>query len=166
MGFRTAPRFFRSSLIYFCGSLFSKLALFFMLPLYTAHLPTGELGAFDAATAVAVLLSSVLFLDVGVGVMRFYLSRESEQEGETVLSAGLCLILASTVLYVVVTVVLCAAFRVTYAPLLVLYGLCHALFSVGGFFARARGYTVLYAVAGLVSTLVQVVLNLILILGI
>lgn len=161
----TEPRFFQSSLIYFCGSLLSKLALFFMLPLYTAHLPTGELGAFDAATAVAVLLSSFLFLDIGVGVMRFYLSRTSEAEGDTVLRAGLFLILASTLLYLFVTVVLCVAFHVTYASLLVLYGLCHALFSAGGSFARAKGYTVLYAMAGLLSTLLQVALNLFLILG-
>ncbi len=165
MGSRTAePRFFKSSVIYFCGSLLSKLAMFFMLPLYTAHLPTGELGAFDAATAMAVLLSSVLFLDIGVGVMRFYLSRTSEAQGEAVLSAGLFLTLASALLYLFVAVVLCVAFRITYAPLLVLYGLFHALFSAGGFFARAKGYVVLYAVAGLFSTLLQVVLNLLLIL--
>ena len=58
-----APRrFWQTSLIYFLGSILSKLALFFMLPLYTAHIPLSDMGVYDATTAVAVLVSSFLFL--------------------------------------------------------------------------------------------------------
>ncbi len=159
------PRFLHASLVYFLGNLISKLALFLLLPLYTAHIPAADLGMYDAATAVAVLVSSVLFLDIGVGVMRFYLSRADEGEGSATLSAGLLLMLVSILLYLLVAVAVCFAFEVAYAPLVVLYGLCNALFAAGGFLARAKGYSVFYAAVGVLSTLLQVAINLILILG-
>lgn len=159
------PRFFRASLIYFSGSLLSRLALFFMLPLYTARIPTADMGLFDAATAVAVLVSSVFFLDIGVGVMRFYLGRADEEEGEAVLASGFLLILTSTVLFLLFSLVLSPLLPVAHYPLVVLYGLTNALYLAAGLLVRAKGNTVYYAAVGLFTTLLQIALNLILILG-
>lgn len=160
-----APRrFWQTSLIYFLGSILSKLALFFMLPLYTAHIPLSDMGVYDATTAVAVLVSSFLFLDIGVGIMRFYLDRASDGEGGTVLVGGLFLIAVSSALYLLLGGILLSAFEIAHAPLVLLYGLCNALFLACGLVVRAQGYAAWYATVGVISTLLQIACNLVLIL--
>ena len=77
--FHQPPRFWHSSLCYLLGSTLSKLAVFFMLPLYTAKIPSEDMGTYDTAVAVAILVSSVLFLDIGVGLMRFMMQADSEE---------------------------------------------------------------------------------------
>ena len=160
-----APRrFWQTSLIYFLGNILSKLALFFMLPLYTAYIPLSDMGVYDATTAIAVLVSSFLFLDIGVGIMRFYLDRGSEGEGGTVLVDGLFLIAASSVIYLLLGGILLSVFEIAHAPLVLLYGLCNALFLACGLVVRAQGYATWYAAVGVISTLLQIACNLVLIL--
>lgn len=160
-----APQhFWRASLIYFLGNFLSKLALFFMLPLYTAHISVADMGIYDATTAIAVLVSSLIFLDVGVGIMRFYLERHSEEEGLAVLRCGLFLLVVLSVLYLLLGGILSSVFAPAYAPLVVLYGLLNALFLACGMIVRAQGHVTWYAATGVISTLLQIVCNLVLIL--
>ena len=155
-----APQhFWRTSLVYFLGNFLSKLALFFMLPLYTARIPVGDMGVYDATTAIAVLVSSFVFLDVGVGIMRFYLERGSSEERLAVLRCGLFLLAVLSALYLLLGSILCIAFAPAYAPLVVLYGLLNALFLACGMIVRAQGYA-----TGVISTLLQIACNLVLIL--
>lgn len=160
-----APQhFWRASLVYFLGNFLSKLALFFMLPLYTACIPVADMGVYDATTAIAVLVSSLIFLDVGVGVMRFYLERGSSEERLAVLRCGLFMLLVLSALYLLLGGILCVAFAPAYAPLVVLYGLLNALFLACGMIVRAQGHTAWYATTGVISTLLQIACNLVLIL--
>lgn len=160
------PRFWRSSLCYLLGSTLSKLAVFFMLPLYTAKIPSADMGTYDTAVAVAILVSSVLFLDIGVGLMRFMLEERGEGEGSArVLASGLFLMLASGLLYGVGCAVVAFFLEIPYYPLIVLHGLCNAVMMALGYVARAQGHHAFFALSGAVSTLVQVVVNLVLILG-
>ena len=160
-----APQhFWRTSLVYFLGNFLSKLALFFMLPFYTARIPVADMGVYDATTAIAVLVSSLVFLDIGVGVMRFYLERGSSEERLAVLRCGLFMLLVLSALYLLLGGILCIAFAPAYAPLVVLYGLLNALFLACGMIVRAQGYAAWYAATGVISTLLQIVCNLVLIL--
>ncbi len=160
-----APQhFWRASLVYFLGNFLSKLALFFMLPLYTACIPVADMGVYDATTAIAVLVSSFVFLDVGVGIMRFYLERHGSEERIAVLRCGLFLLAVLSALYLLLGSILCIAFAPAYAPLVVLYGLLNALFLACGMIVRAQGYTAWYAATGVISTLLQIACNLVLIL--
>ncbi len=162
---KSSGGFLKTSLVYFLGSFLSKLALFFMLPLYTARIPIAEMGVYDATTAVAVLISSVMFLDVGVGVMRFFAARTDEGEGERILHTGLCLLFLLSFVYLLFCAALFLLLDVRYAPLAVLYGLLNALFLAAGIIVRAQGHAAWYATAGVISTLLQIACNLVLILG-
>ena len=158
------PRFWRTSLFYFASTLLSKLAVFLLLPLYTAKIPVSDMGFFDTATALAILLAATLFLDVGIGVMRFYLAEDDCAKQREIFAAGLLQLGLSLLLYVVLGLVLVKAFAVPHGTLVVLYGASNALFSAAGYFARAKGQSLFYAVLSLVATLLQVGLNLYLLL--
>lgn len=156
-------RFFRSSFCYLLGSVFSKIVVFFMLPVYTANIPTTDMGMYDSAVAVSILTASVLFLDIGVGILRFLLPG-GEEERRDLLVSGLFLMLASGTVYLLLSLLLFAFYHPPYFFLIVLYGLSNSVLMTMGFVARARGCAAFYAIANSVSTLIQVALNLILIL--
>ena len=159
----SSSRFFKSSTIYLIGGFLSKLALFLMLPIYTAKIPVADMGVYEAQTALAVLISSVIFLDLGVGVLRL---GQDGGERERVLSTGLVVLLGLSLAYLALCGVLFWLLDLPGAPLVLLFGLANALFAAAGFFARARGKAALYALGGVVSTAVQIALNLVLILGV
>ena len=149
------PRFFGTSLLYFGGTLFSKLAVFLLLPLYTAKIPAGELGDMDAAIALAVFAASVLLLDVGVAILRFYLQANEKEQGR-VLATGLCLMGALALQYLLFALVLRLFFNVRYFWLIVLYGLSNVLLLAVGHMARALGARIRYVLSGLLAALLQV----------
>ena len=159
-----ATRFFGASLLYFLSSLFSKAAVFFLLPLYTARIPAAEMGQMDASVAVAVLIATSLFLDVGVAILRFYGAAEGEGR-ETVLSSGFLLMLLSALGYLALALGLSFFLEIPYFFLTVLYGLANALFLAASHVARAVGARLRYALSGVLSTLLQVTLAALLLLA-
>lgn len=154
------PRFLRVSLLYFCSTFLSKLAVFLLLPLYTAKIPTGDMGVFDTATAIAMLLAATLFCDVGIGVMQAYLAADGEKAQGAVLAAGLLQMGVSLLIYLPLGAVFAYVTHVPYGALAVLYGAANALLAAAGYFARARGLSLWYAAVSLLATLLQVGLNL------
>lgn len=154
------PRFWRVSLLYFLSTLLSKLAVFLLLPLYTAKIPTGDMGIFDTATALAVFLAATLFFDVGIGVMQATLGAGGEREAREVLAAGLLFVSLSLAVYLPLGLLLVSLFHVPNGAAAVLYGAANSLFAAAGYFARAKGRGLCYALTTLFTTVLQVGLNL------
>jgi len=154
------PRFWRVSLLYFLSTLFSKLAVFFLLPLYTAKIPTGDMGIFDTATALAVFLAATLFFDVGIGVMQAALGARGENEAREVLAAGLIFVALSLAVYLPLGLLTVSLLHVPNGVPVVLYGAANSLFAAAGYFARGVGRRLSYALTSLFTTLLQVGLNL------
>ncbi|MBQ3064078.1 MAG: hypothetical protein IJC99_04680, partial [Clostridia bacterium] len=132
------PRFLGTSLLYFVGTVLSKAAVFLLLPLYTAKIPAAALGRMDAATAIVLFAASVIFLDIGAVILRFYLGAAAE-EGKTVLATGLCLLGGLLALYLLLAGICCLVFDIPDFPLIALYGLANALLLAAGHVARAVG---------------------------
>lgn len=79
----------KSTGTYFLGSVLSKVIVFFMLPLYTAYIPVADMGYFDSSIAVITFFSSVLFLDIGVGILRFMFENKNEGNEKKAIYSGL-----------------------------------------------------------------------------
>ena len=154
-----SSRFLGTSLLYFMGTVLSKLAVFLLLPLYTAKIPAGELGRMDVSVAIAVFAASVIFLDVGVAILRFYLQAEEPKEQGRVLSTGLCLMGLFTLLYLALALGIFLLFDISCFPLIALYGISNVLLLAAGYVARAVGARVRYTLSGLVAALLQVSLS-------
>ncbi len=156
--------FFRSSAIYFVGTMLSKIAVFFLLPIYTAHIPPSDMGTYDTATAVAILVASVLFMDLGVGLLRFMPQGQGEQGQREVFSSGMVLLLCSCSIYFLVAFAVGFSADIPYFPWIACYGILNSLFSLFGYVARAQGHNAFFAAMGVVATMTQIAVNLVLIL--
>lgn len=138
------------------GAVLSKLAVFFMMPVYTAHLTPADFGAADIAVNTAVLLLPFVSLSAPEAVFRFVAGGYDEGAvvavGQKFLKIGFVILLA---------VLPFLSFFEILRPYLV-HLFCYVLFSVlHGFVShllRARGQYGLYAVQQVFCTLMTVAL--------
>lgn len=157
-------KFLKSTIIYLFGNVLSKIIVFFLLPLYTKYIPVGDMGFYDSAIAVVTFFASVLFLDIGSGIMRFMMEQKEQTDKNYPIYSGLAIFLSSLLLYTVISLIVGFTISFEYYIWIVVYGFLLCLHTMYGYVARGWGYNNIYALSGVVNTLVQVASNLIFIL--
>ena len=68
----------KNTLIFSLGNIGSKLVAFFLVPLYTNALVTGQYGTADLITNIVIVAAPVIFLNIGEAVMRFALDKNAD----------------------------------------------------------------------------------------
>lgn len=157
--------FAKSTAVFFVGSSMSKVISLLLIPLYTNTLPSADYGYYDLSITCATLLTSFLYCDIWSSVMRMM---RDDLEGEApwkVVASGWVIFSLSSCLYIVIA--LCAAHFVYIPSLLyvIIYGVTTNIQSMFSCIARGKGNNVDFAASGILCTLVNVALNLILILA-
>lgn len=156
--------FAKSSLVFFVGSTLSKVITIALLPLYTNVLPSADYGYFDVSVTCVTLLTSFLYCDVWTSVMRF-MRDDLEGEGPKVVTAsGWVVFGCSTALYYVIGIAAGSILDIPSLGLILLYGTFLNLQTMFSYIARGWGDNVRFAVSGIISSAVNVGLNLVLIL--
>ena len=137
--------------LFFISTFSSKFLVFLLMPLYTRVLSQEEFNTVDLVTQAANLLLPMVSLGIANSIIRFGLDRKYSKRGVFTISAlvyaggfvvfGLCYPVISKVTYVA-----------EYIFYLYLYVICSCLRTLVQQFARARTYTRLYAVDGIMAT--------------
>lgn len=146
------------------GTFSSKLLVFFLVRFYTSCLTKAEYGTADLITQTAVFLIPILSLGIHDAVFRFCI--DDVDNRKKILSSGLILLTASSVIFALFTPVL-DLIRMTegYGWLIILYAISSSLHSLFAQFVRARGEMRLFAIQGIVGTVLTILFNLIFLLG-
>lgn len=143
------------------GQFSSKLLVYVMLKFYTDVLGDSGFSQVTNTVNVSALLISVVTLSISEGVLRYALDRDSK--GPHVLSIGINVALCGLVIF--------AAFVPLVGLIPMLKGLQWLIFmyvctgSIKGIcaiYVRARGHVMLFAVDGIITTIVNILFNLLL----
>lgn len=145
----------KSTVIYLFGSVGTKIITFFLLPILTSNIPEADFGIYNTSCSYATLISSVLFLDVWAGIMRFMFDYKSKKEQYQVIYSGIVLFVSSLALYIGAFFIFNAFSPMTYPWLVLLYGASLCFQNLYSYISRALGNNSLFAVSGIVSTLVN-----------
>lgn len=142
------------------GTFGSKLLVFFMVRFYTGYLTTSDYGTADLITQSANLLLSVISMGITDGVFRFAINHVKHRA--RVFSIGLYTITIGALLLAVFLplVGLMPALK-PYLWLIGLYIMASCYHTLCAQFIRAEGKTALFAVQGMINTLLVIVLNII-----
>lgn len=154
-------RFIKTSGIYLVGNVLTKAIAFIMLPVYTKYLSPTDYGTYDVNIAYITFLCSVLFFDIWSGTMRFMFDYQGKEDKNSPIVSGTLIFIFSTILYTIVTFSLGKIMGVTYVFLLFLYGLTTNLQQFFAYVIRGFGKNTLFAAAGLIGSVVTIVLNII-----
>lgn len=151
-------RLMNNTFIFAIAAFSSKVLIFLLMPFYTRVMSTDEFGLVDILVQTCNLLIPFATIGINNAIIRFGLERSTSKKG--VFTVGLLTIAAGFVIMIlfdplVARVTVLKGYRV-YLYLFVLASALHGLCSQ---FARAIGYVRFYAVDGVFSTVLTIVLN-------
>lgn len=152
-------KLFSDTVILAIGTFGSKLLVFLLMPLYTALLSPSQYGTAELITGTANLIMPFACVGITSGIFRFAAEKGTDREG--VFSSGMVLLgagLCGTVLLGAVALCIGVAWR-TEILLVVLYVLAADLQAVCAQYVHAVDRTRLFAVQGILNTLVTVGFN-------
>lgn len=146
------------------GTLGSKLLVFLLLPLYTSLLSSSEYSVADIVSQTANLLIPLVSLGMYEAVFRF--AMDKDERAESVLATGMYVTLAGSLLFALLLPFLWdLEYFDGYFPLVFLYVVCASIHYLVSRYTRAIGYNTLFAVQGIMSTAVNIALNIIFLIG-
>lgn len=156
--------FAKSTGIFFIGNSMSKVITLLLIPLYTNTLPAEDYGYYDLSITCITLLTSFLYCDIWSSVMRVMRDDLKDEAPWRVVTAGWSIFGGSTLLYITIALTASLFVNISCLGLILLYGVTSNVQSMFSCIARGRGNNIDFAVSGVMCTLVNVGLNLLLIL--
>ncbi len=160
----TIKQFLKTSGIFMVGTVLSKAISILLLPLYTSKIEPNDLGYYDVSLTYVTIITSVFFFDVWVAILRYMYDVQSNDDKFTVIKSGLKIFCFSSSLYLLLGVVLMLFSEIASIGWILAYGLVNNIAQLFTFCARGFQKNKAFAISGVISTLTNVILNLLLIL--
>jgi len=150
-----------NTLIFGIATFGSKLLPFLMLRFYTAVMPADEFGIQSIITSACNLILPMMYLSMGEAVIRFGIDKEFKKQ-DVFTTAILTVLAGYAVLLCLMPVLGLVSIIEPYLRLIYLYCLSSAMHTVITQFARASGFVKLFAVSGIATTVITVLMNILL----
>ena len=156
-------RLLSNTVILGTGTFASKVLVFLLMPLYTSILSTSEYGVADILTQTANLLIPLAAVGICDALFRFVLDTDDGGDimaRKRIFSAGVLVLLCGSAAVLAIVQIL-RVFEVFdgYIWLVAAYVICANLHSAAANFIRAMGKTTVFAVQGIINTVLTVALN-------
>lgn len=155
-------QFIKNTAIFFVGNVLSKLISFILLPMYTTVIPAEQMGIYDVSITLTTMLLSVCYFEIWSAILRYLYDGKNEQEKNRVLKSGFQIFFISSILFAVICSIICVVMNYKYVPLIVGYGIAYGASSLLTFVARGLGQNKEFSISGVLNTLIQLSLNVIL----
>lgn len=143
------------------GRLGSKVLVFLLVRFYTAVLTKEQFGTADLITSLCNFLIPVACVGLSSGFFRFAAEAKSEREQSSVFSAGVSILLLSSMGFALFSPILflIPLFK-EHVWLILLYVLCANAHYLVSDFIRAQGHYRLFALQGILNTALNISFNL------
>ena len=150
-------RLLSNTLILGAGTFASKVIVLLMMPFYTLILSPEQFGVADLVTQTANMIIPVACVGICEGLFRFTLDCDDRKK---VFSTGICVLAAgSAAMFALLPILGLFDDFDGYILLIGAYVLCANLHSACAQYVRAQGRTPLFAVQGIINTVLTVALN-------
>lgn len=142
------------------GQIGSKILVYLLVRLYTSVMTQSDYSIASNITETATLLIPIISLGIGDAVYCFGMDKQYSRKD--VFTSGFVVFAMGSLLFSIVIPILCA---IPYMEgrewLVVVYVLCSVLHTLCSQYLRAKGQFKLYAVQGLLNTMLTIICNII-----
>ena len=159
----TTKKFIKTSIIYLIGNVLSKLIAFILIPIYTTYISPNIYGEFDLINSLISLVVPLIFFQVWDGLFRFVYDYEDIKEKYFVVSNSFNIFIFGIILYEIIFIITSKFINIPGTIFVNIYGISYAAQYLFGTVARTFKQNKLYMISGVVNTLVNLSLNIILI---
>lgn len=143
------------------GRLGSKVLVFLLVRFYTAVLTKEQFGTADLITSLCNFLIPIACAGLSSGFFRFAAEAKSQKEQSGVFSAGVSILLLSSMAFALFSPILFLIPHFSeHVWLILLYVLCANVHYLVSDFIRAQGHYRLFALQGILNTALNISFNL------
>ena len=147
----------KNTIIYTISNFGSKILTFLIVPLYTYYLSTAEFGTYDTVISIINLLAPMCTLAIHEGLLRWLL--KSDEKHEEILGSGLSLLFLFVVVTDFLVYIVCRLINWEYTFVFIVLMTTNALYNSFQFVARGEKKNKVFAISGVIYTIVMLVLN-------
>ena len=158
----SAKRFIGNTLIFFIGTVLSKMVSFLLMPLYTTKIVSEQMGIFDTSVTLGTMVFSICYFELWSAVLRFLYSKENAEKKSEIIGAGWRIFFVSSAVFIIVCSIMCKVMHYDYGFLVVIYGIASALSNQMTFVARGLGLNKAFSFSGIINTTVHLLFNILL----
>lgn len=149
----------KNLLIYSVGIFFSKVLVFFLIPIYTHYLAPSEYGYYDVFISTMQLLVSVAFIEIWNGVLRYMFDYDDINDKNIIVKSVLYMTIPLLVLMLVLLSLISFMIEIRFLAQTVLYIISYAFLQTLQGVARGFEKNRLYVISGVAATLVSCLLS-------
>ncbi|TWT07043.1 oligosaccharide flippase family protein [Planococcus sp. CPCC 101016] len=147
-----------NSLIFAVGSLGVKLISLFLLPLYTFYLTPSQFGTVDLMTVTATLVIPIFTLSISNSILRFVMDKNYDKESVLINSLFVSALGIFVLILSYPLIILIFPFK-EYIEYYYIFLVVQILNSLLAQYVRANGSVKLFAINGIVTSLLLLVSN-------
>lgn len=141
------------------GSFASSLLGMLFVPFYTSVLSTADYGISDLITTTTSLLFPFASLALSEAILRFCLDKNADKK--SIYSSGIYTVLCGFLLVLLFSPVIVRSSIGVYTCYFLLYFLCYSIHIITSYFVKGINCVKIYAIGGIIHTLVVITANLI-----
>jgi len=151
----------KNTLLFTVGNVGAKLLMLIIVPLYTYYVSTEQMGQYDLVNTYVGLFSPLACLALHEGLYRWLLDANSK--GRDILKTGLLASFISVAVFDVIAFIILRAIQYAYLPEFLLLVTAAAFYTIAQFITRGLRNNKIYAVQGIVYSLILILCNVVLV---
>lgn len=149
----------KNLLIYSAGIFFSKILVFFLIPIYTYYLVPSDYGYYDVLVSNMQLLVCVAFLEIWNGVLRYMFDYDDIKDKNIVVKSVLYLTIPLLGFLFGLLMLASYIIEIRYPVQIILYVISYAFLQILQGVARGFEKNRLYVWSGVITTLIYCLLS-------
>ena len=154
----------KNTMIIFFGKVCTQLISFFLLPLYTAYLQTGEYGVVDLIQTYVTLLVPIITLELEMSIFRWLIdSRGKKDDTEKLISNDFYILIISLVLFSIIYLIVSLFINIPFKYVILLDIIVCVLSGNLLQVARGLGKIMDFSISCILTGLTTIISNIILI---
>lgn len=150
----------KNTIIITIGKICTQMITFFLLPLYTKILSTGEYGTVDLLNTLIGLMLPIVTFQVEQALFRELLEvREKEEDKKRIISSGVITVIVQCILYLIIFAIISSFINNDYKIFLATNVVVYIFLSLFQQIARGFGENTKYAIGSFISALATILFN-------
>ena len=150
----------KNTIIITIGKICTQMITFFLLPLYTGVLSTGEYGTVDLLNTLIGLLLPIITFQVEQALFRELIEvRRNEEEKKKIISSGVIIVIVQCILYLIIFAAISPFINNEYKIFLATNVIVYIFLSLFQQIARGLGDNTNFAIGSFVSAISTILFN-------
>lgn len=143
------------------GKFSTQIVSFLLLPLYTSILTTEEYGIYDLILTITTFALPFITLLMEESMFRFLIDCKDDNQKKNVISQTMLYTLVSTTFFIIIALIVNKFFKIPYLWISLIYIASSIISGLRNALVRGLGKIKLYTLINFVSSLLNIILNIV-----